>query len=207
LQCGLAFPRTGNHLFLGVVVSLVLALIDHTREDERRLRSDAFLAIVLLVFAWSGVHKALHGLWFRGETLAWLAASRADVGAVLRPFLSDELSAQLGAASRVNQGSGPFRLGGGWALVSNAVWVSELLVLGLWHPRLRALAPKVLLALAWTVQVVAHEWEFALLLTTMLLPAGSRLRWPAALLVVTLALVRLGLVHAPFWAMHLPEPT
>lgn len=207
VQCVLAFPRTGNHLFLGVVVSLLLALIDHARPEERHLRSDALLAIVILVFAWSGVHKVLHGLWFRGETLAWLATSRGDVAAVLRPFLSDELAAELGAASRVNDGSGPFRLRGAWLLVSNAVWLGELLVLGLWHPRLRAHAPKLLLGLAWAVQLVAHEWEFALLLTTMLLPAASRLRWVAALAVIALALLRLGVVPAPFWALHLPEPT
>lgn len=207
VQCALAFPRTGNHLFLGVVVSLLLALIDHTRDEERRLRSDALLAMVILVFAWSGVHKLLHGLWFRGETLAWLASSRADVAAVLRPFMSDDLAAELGAASRATEGSGPFRLRGGWVLVSNAVWLGELLVLGLWHPRLRALAPKLLLGLAWVVQLVAHEWEFALLLTTMLLPAPSRLRWVAALGVILLALMRLGVVPAPFWALHLPEPT
>jgi hypothetical protein len=206
LQCTLAFPRTGNHLFLGVIVSLVLALLDPAREEERRLRTDALLAMALLVFAWSGVHKLIHGLWFRGETLAWLAVSRADVGAVLRPLLSEGVAAGLGASSRVVEGSGPFRLSGGWVVVSNAVWLSELGVVGLWHPRLRSLAPWALLGLAWTVQLIAHEWEFALLLTTMLLPAGSRLRGVAALAVVALALIRLGVIQAPFWAVHLPEP-
>lgn len=207
LQCALAWPRTGNHLFLGVVVSVVLALLDEADAEDERLQRNALLGLVLIAFGWSGAHKLLHGLWFQGETLAWLVASRGDVAAVLRPFLSEDSVARLSGASRLLEGGGPFKLDGAWVLVSNAVWVSELAVLGLWHARLRRHAGVVLLAATWAVQAVAHEWEFALLLSNVLLPTRSRWRWLVAGGVVLLALVRRGLVQAPWWAMHAPEPT
>lgn len=208
VQCVLAWPRTGNHLFLGVLVSVLLALLDGTEREERLQLERSLLAMVLLSFVWSGVHKLVHGAWFQGETLAWLMVSRADVAAVLRPFLSDAEALQLSLLNRAEEGSGPFRLSGAWLLVSNAVWVFELLLAALWHPKLRSTAHRVLLPAVWLVQLVAHEWEFALLLTTMLL-LRVRARWAyvaTALGIVLLMLVRLGVVHAPWWAMHAPEP-
>ncbi|MGV3622880.1 MAG: hypothetical protein ACO1OB_18825 [Archangium sp.] len=197
-QCVLAFPRTGNHLFLGVVVSLLIALSD--RDD------DSLLAVVLLSFVWSGVHKVVHGLWFRGETLAWLMVSRADIAAVLRPFLSDGDAARLASLSRVNEGSGPFVLGGFWLVVSNVVWLGELAMGALWLPKLRRFARPVALVSVWAVQLVAHEWEFALLLTNMLV-SSRRARIACAVGVVLLALLRLDVIPAPHWSMHSPEPT
>lgn len=199
-QAALAFPRTGNHVFLGVVVSLLIALAD---DDER---SDALLSLVLLSFVWSGVHKLVHGLWFRGETLAWLLVSRADVAAVLRPFLSDADATRLGALSRTVEGSGPFVLTGAWLVVSNAVWLGELAMGALWWRGLRRFARPVALVVVWAVQLVAHEWEFALLLTNMLV-TSRRARCLVALGVVVLAAVRVGFIPAPYWALHAPEPT
>jgi len=205
VQCALAWPRTGNHLFLGVVVSVVLALLDETPE-EQHLRGESLLALGVTAVGWGGVHKLVHGLWFRGETLAWLAVSRADVGAVMRPLLSDEVSQRLGGLSRSEPGSGPFRLEGLWVVVSNAVWVGELAAVGLWHRRLRRFAPAALLTMVWLVQLIAHEWEFALLLTNMILPPRSKARWLIVAGVLTLALARLGVLGPPWWALHSPEP-
>lgn len=199
-QCALAWPRTGNHLYLGVVVSLLIALLD----DDAEL-GDSLLAVALLTFVWSGVHKVVHGLWFRGETLAWLAHSRGDVGVVLRPFMAEDDVARLGALSRVDEGSGPFVMQGAWRVASNAVWLGELLLGALWLPKLRRFARPVALVAVWSVQLVAHEWEFALLLTNVLVKS-DRARWLGAAGVVLLALVRLNVVDAPFWAMHAPEP-
>lgn len=195
-QCVLAFPRTGNHLYLGVVVSLLIALLD----DDR----DELLAVVLISFVWSGIHKAVHGLWFHAETLAWLAVSRADISAVLRPFLSDADAMRLGALSRVTEGSGPFVLGGAWLIISNAVWVSEIAMGALWWPGWRRFARPVSLALIWSVQLVAHEWEFALLLTNMLV-TSPRARWLVGCGVLLLAALRLGVIPAPYWALHTPS--
>lgn len=197
-QCVLAFPRTGNHLYLGVVVSVLIALLD---EDEGEL-----LALVLITFVWSGIHKLLHGLWFHAETLSWLVVSRADVAAVLRPFLSDADALRLGSLSRVTEGSGPFVLGGAWVVVSNAVWISELAMGALWWPKLRRFARPVSLVVIWSVQLVAHEWEFALLLTNVLV-TSRRARWLVVFGVVLLAALRLGIIPAPLWALHSPEPT
>ncbi len=207
-QCAAAWPRTGNHLFLGVLVSALLALLDGEQREERLQLERSLLAMVLLSFGWSGVHKLLHGAWFQGETLAWLMTSRGDVAAVLRPFLADDEALRLSMLSRVTEGSGPFRLSGPWVLVSNAVWLGELALLALWHPKLRSMAHRVLLPTIWLVQLVAHEWEFALLLTNMVL-LRTRARWPfvvTAVGVVLLMLLRLGVVPAPWWALHAPEP-
>jgi hypothetical protein len=193
-QCALTWPRTGNHLFLGVVVSLLLALLDPDVPEERAQLDASLLALPLLALGWSGVHKLAHGLWFRGETLAWLAASRPDVATVMRPFLSDADAAHLGSLRTDVAGSGPFRLGGGWVVVSNAVWVAELAAVALWLPRLRRWAPGLLLAAVWAVQLVAHEWEFALLLSNLLVTRG---RWLLGGGVVLLALARLGVLGVP----------
>ncbi len=173
VQCALVFPQTATHLYLGVVVSLLLCLLDPSDpRDAQQLRRSA-IALPLIVFAWSGALKAIHGYWFSGQLLAWTIVARDDVARVARPLLDDATAAQLASLKRDVEGSGPFRLGGVWVLVSNLVWVAELFapLLAAW-PRLRAQLWWVLLLGTWSIQLFAHEWQFALLLTTLLLCAA-----------------------------------
>ncbi len=176
IQCALMFPRTANHLYLGVAVSLLLALLlTGDEEDERQLKLSA-LALPLIVFAWSGVQKALHGYWFQGQLLAWTMVARDDVAFVARPMLDDAVAKHLGGLDRHVDGSGPFRLNGTWLFVSNGIWLAEL-----FSPALAAVAFIrarlwwLLLVGLWAIQLVAHEWQFALLFTNVLtIPASQK---------------------------------
>lgn len=198
-QWALTWPRTGNHLFLGVFVSLLIALLDTTNQEEGEQLRKSLLALPLIAFGWSGLQKLAHGLWFQGETLAWSAVSRSDIASMMKPMLGEDELRHLASLSRTTEGSGPFRLSGLWRFISNAIWVLEIAALALWHPKVRRHAHWALLAGVWAIQLVAHEWEFALLLTNVLLAqAGVRaaLAGRSAVLagVVLLALARLGLV-------------
>lgn len=196
LECVHAFPRTATHQYLGVVVSLLLVLL---LDDDAELKRAA-LALPLIVFAWSGVQKLVHGYWLDGQLLAWMMTGRNDVAVVARPLLDDAVAQTLGALPRDVEGSGPFRLSGAWVLASNGVWLIELV------SPLSLLARRhawwLLLALTWGIQLVAHEWQFALLFSNLLLCAGPpRVQVPAravliaALLVLALArLLGLGLM-------------
>lgn len=187
VQCVMMFPRTANHLYLGVVVSLLLALLLTDDEDDgRQLRLSA-LALPLIVFAWSGVQKALHGYWFQGQLLAWVMVARDDVAFVARPMLDDAVAKHLGGLDRHVEGSGPFRLNGAWILVSNGIWLAELFspLLAL-VAFIRARLWWLLLIGLWAIQLVAHEWQFALLFTNVLTiqapPKRQRLLRPLILL-------------------------
>ncbi|MBL8954631.1 MAG: hypothetical protein JNK82_27890 [Myxococcaceae bacterium] len=194
-QCAAAFPRTATHLWLGVVVSVLFALVGDDEEELPRVA----LALPLIVLGWSGVQKLVNGHWFHGELLAWLAVSRPDVTLTVLPFIGE---GELQGLQRVD-GSGPFRLGGGWAVLSNAVWVVELCVPLAAIPS--ALRPRLwwlLLGLLWSLQLVAHEWQFALLMSNVLLccaPAAVQPRWRA-----TIVAVLLGLVVARLLGVHVP---
>ncbi len=203
VQCAAAFPRTATHLFLGVAVSLLLCLLDPADPaDAAALRRSA-IALPLIVFAWSGLQKAIHGYWFSGELLAWTIVSRDDVAIVVRPLLDAPTLTHLQSLERGVEGSGPFRMQGLWVMVSNLVWISELLspLLALWH-RSRAQLWWLLLVATWAIQLVAHEWQFALLFSNLLLcaaeqrvqPVGRALTLGALALLVTARLTGVGLM-------------
>jgi len=195
-QCALAFPRTATHLWLGALVSVLFALVGDDEEELGRVA----LALPLIVLGWSGVQKLVHGYWFHGELLAWMAVSRPDVTLMALPFLQP---GELAGLQRDVEGSGPFRLSGGWVVLSNAVWVVELLVpVTAAFAFLRARAWLVLLVLLWSLQVVAHEWQFALLLSNLLVcrapvAVQPRLRAAIAVALVVLVVARLLGAHVP----------
>ena len=195
VQCAAAFPRTATHLYLGVVVSLLLALLDPEDPLDQRLLRRSALALPLIVFAWSGVQKAVHGYWFAGQLLAWTIASRDDVALVARPLLDDSTAAQLASFRREVEGSGPYRLGGGWAVISNLVWLAELgsPLLAVWA---RAQLWWVLLLGLWTIQLVAHEWQFALLFTNLLWCAAPQRAQPIGRALTLAALAVLVVARA-----------
>lgn len=201
-QCVSTFPRTGNHVFLGVVVSLLVALLDEHEALDRQLRRRLLLALPLVVFVWSGVQKLVHGYWFEGQFLAWAAVSRVDIALVMRPLLEDGVAAQLASLPRTAERAGPFRLPGVWAWAANAVWLVELASPAALLPLGGRAARWLLLTLTWALQVLAHEWEFALLFTNVLLldapPRASGVGRVATLAgVLALAAGRLGLWELP----------
>lgn len=183
------FPATANHVYLGGVTSLLLALLDPSREDEALQLRRSLLALPVLALFHGGLAKLIHGAWFEGEALAWLLMVRFDVRAALSLVMPAAEVARLSGQQLV-AGAGPFRLSGPLLLVSNLVWVVELAV-----PAVVLAAPRlgrwVLPALAVGLQLVAHEWTFSLLLLTMCLPlaTGSALRASAPVLMGLCALL------------------
>lgn len=182
-QCLATFPRTANHAFLAVFALALLAL----REEA------GWLTLAAIAFSWGGAQKLVHGLWFDGQVLGWLIAHRTDVSAQLRPFISDETAAHLTA--------GRYVLPGVWLAISNAVWVTELAAPAVLLSRRHAWW--LLLAGTWAVQAVAHEWEFALLLSLLALggaPPRARAIGCGCVIggVAVLALARLGVLPVPY---------
>lgn len=199
LQCVLTFPRTANHAFLAAAAGMLAAATwDDLAEHRWQLGT---LPIVALF--WSGVQKLCHGLWFEGQALASLMVLREDVAQAARPLLSAELAARLHPLHFSTPGAGPFRLSGGWTLLSNLVWGMELaaplLLLSTWG---RRQVWWMLIAASWGLQWIAHEWEFALVLTHLSLvgaPGWAQVpgRCAVALGVVGLAALRLTGAHVP----------
>jgi hypothetical protein len=207
LACALTFPTTSNHAWLGVVVSLALAL-SRPEEDEDAHEARALLwSLPLLALFWAGVQKAAHGYWTQGQFLAHAAVLRADVAAALAPLVDDETLRALRAQNRLLEGAGPFVLpGAAWRLASPAAWLSEVgLPLLAFSRRLGRHLWALALVVVWGLQALAHEWEFALLMTNLLslgasAQVGRSLRWAVAAGVVLLALARLGVVPvSPLW--------
>ncbi len=189
-QCWLLFPRTANHAYLGVILSLMLAL-----EAEALV---GFLTAI--VFFWSGVQKLAHGYWFDGQMLGWLVVTRPDVAATVRPFLDEATLSRLAEVRVDVEQSGPLSLAWPWRLVSNAVWLIALLAPVAWPmPKVRRHAGGVVLVVVWGIQCIAHEFEFGLLLTLCALVSAPPKARQVGLLAVlagvgSLALARLGVL-------------
>ncbi len=188
IACAREFPRTANHLFLGVVFSLLLALNRDDDPQDRRLLRKVGLTLPLIAFFWSGVQKAWHGYWFDAQMLAYAMVARDDIAAVLTPFLDSDTLTQVSSLRRDLEGSGPFQLPLPWRLVSNGIWVFEVMVpLCVWWRGIRVHLWFMLLGATWLIQLVAHEGQFALLLSNMLLCAAPARVQPFGRAVLLLA--------------------
>lgn len=183
VQCYAAFPRTANHAFLAMFAGALMAL--GSQKD--------LLLLVVIPFFWGGVQKCVHGLWFDGQMLGWLIVNRTDVVAPLRPLFSDETAKRLAL--------GDYRLSGGWLVVTNFVWLLELITPTVLFVRTHAWW--ILLCIGWSLQLVAHEWEFALLLSFLCISAAplrvQKFGFAAVLGgVLVLAATRLGWLPIPY---------
>lgn len=169
-SCLELFPTTANHQYLGVIASLFFVLLDASKADERRQLTASLVALPLLALAWGGVTKVLHGAWFDGEALAWLAVGRVDVRLALEPFLSADEFSRVSSVTYA-PGAGPLTLSGPLRVFGNVVWLVELLVPAavVLFPPARARAWWLLVGLSLGIQYVAHEWVFCLLLVNLCL--------------------------------------
>jgi hypothetical protein len=183
LACGLAFPicaalvwwtfpGTPNHTFLACLLTGLCGWLDVEREDESRLLLQTLRWLTVIVFFWAGVQKALHGLYFHGEFLAWMIAHSLDHwSAVFGWFVPAEEIERLRALPRFQAGVGPYRVDA-WPflVVANGVWLGEIaLAAGMLWRRTRAWAALGAIALVFTIQLAPHEWMFALLYGQVLL--------------------------------------
>lgn len=166
------FPGTPNHTFLAALMLAPCAWLDLEREDESRLLLQTLRWMAVIVFFWAGAQKALNGLYFRGEFLAWMVAQGVDHWAsIFGWFIPAEEIERLRGLPRYQPGIGPYRVDS-WLFVAaaNAVWIGEIsLALGMLVRRVRHWAALGAVALVFTIQAAPHEWMFALLYTQLLL--------------------------------------
>jgi hypothetical protein len=185
------FPLAGNHRYLELWLALLLAGLDDAAEDERRLLLRALRWTAVVVLVASGLQKAVHGYWFRGQFLAW-SVWQENVRFALAPLLS------AGELAR-------FDAGGPWIVdrplvvaLSNAVWIAEVSLGGLLVPRrTRAWAWIAAVALLAATELVAREMMFGIEFAAalMLFARGAvvqRFVVPAGLLLGALVAVRAG---------------
>jgi hypothetical protein len=183
------FPLTANHTFLGLVLVALCGLLDPERPEDEALLIQSLRWLAVLVFFWAGVQKALHGLYFRGEFLAWMVGQGAtrwgDIFGWIVP--ADELE-RLRSYPRYLAGAGPYRVDSlAFRLVANGVWLGEIgLAVGMLFRRTREVAALGAIALVFLIQLAPREFMFALLYTNLLL-LFVRGEWNRRLLPVFLA--------------------
>lgn len=193
------FPSSGNHAYLELYVCLLAALLraDDAEEGALELRALRWLAVIVL-FA-SGLQKLAHGYWLHGEYLAFALGSdtyRALLGWTLP---ADEL-ARL-ARLRGEVGDGPYRVTSlPLLLLANGTWIAELVLApALVWTRTRGPALVAALLLLCAIELVAREVFFGLVFASALLTftrgdRQSAARWPIALLLLVLGLMRLRIL-------------
>lgn len=169
--CVHLFPLLPNHTGLAFLVLALFAWLD-VRGDDGQLLLRTLRWMTALVFIWAGLQKALNGLYFQGEFLAWMVAHGPALwGHAFGWTLPAEELARLQALPRFEPGAGPYRVASvAFVLAANAIWVGELLLgLGmLWH-RTRVWAALGALAMVCAIQLAPREWMFALLFAPLLL--------------------------------------
>ncbi|MEW6272926.1 MAG: hypothetical protein AB1689_26925 [Thermodesulfobacteriota bacterium] len=170
VQLAWTFPLTHNHFFLELVAVALLALVDRDGDGET-VALEALCWVTALVLLHTGLAKVLHGLYFRGELLAFLVGRGgrfADLFAWLLP--ADEI-ARLASYDPMRSGAGPYRVASvPFVVASNLVWMLEMALapLLLWR-RTRPAAAVAAIALVLAIQLGARELGFALLFTNLLL--------------------------------------
>jgi hypothetical protein len=166
------FPFAANHTHLVLVGIAFFAWLDPRREDEQALLVQGLRWVAIIVFFYAGLQKLLHGLYFRGEFLAWMIGQGVDNWSHVFGWMipADEI-ARLRAQPRFAPGAGPYRVASPlFVLVSNAVYLGEMAVAALLLlPRTRAFAAGVGIALVLVIQSAPREFMFALLYAQLLL--------------------------------------
>jgi hypothetical protein len=201
LQLVWTLPLTNNHFFLELACVALLALVSADGDGEQ-LALDAIRWVTVLVLVHTGVQKVLHGLYFRGEFLAFMAA-RADRFADAFRWLApaDELARLAQLAAEPRAGAGPFRVASAtFVVVANLVWIVEIVLGALLVPRrTRTVAAIAALGFVLAIQLGARELGFALLFANLLLVFLPRA--VAAATLVPLALLFAWAVAAAFGAL------
>ena len=196
------FPTTANHTFLAALALGLFALLDPDRDEEAGLLVRSLRWVTAIVFFWAGAQKALNGMYFGGEFLAWMVAhGSAHWADVFGWMLPAEELARLAALPRFGPGAGPYRPDSLlFVLAANAVWVAEIaLAAGLLWRTTRAAAALGAIGLVLTIQLAPNEWMFALLYVQFLLLSvpGEWNRRCLPVLAAAYAYLLLALAGAP----------
>jgi hypothetical protein len=160
-----------NHTFLVFVCVVLLALLDPDREDEGDLLLQSLRWVAIVVLCYTGVQKALHGCWFRGEFLAWMVSHGTDDWRwVLGWLVPAEEMARLRSFG-YEPGSGPYRVASiPFIVLSNLTYLAEIaLAVLLLLRRTRTAAAVIAISLVLLIQLAPREFMFFLLFSNILL--------------------------------------
>ncbi len=173
-----AFPDNANHVFLEFVLLAFLAFLDERDEREGVLLCAALRGTVAIVLVWSGLQKVIHGTYFDGQFLAYMAATKTWFTEVFQHVVPD---AELHRLTAFNErldgstwqpavGAGPYRVDSVlFVALSNAVYVLEIAVgLLLLLPRTRAAAALAGIAMVVFIELGAREIVFGILIVNAL---------------------------------------
>lgn len=177
-----SFPWTGNHRYFELFLCLFAAGLDVRVVEERRLLVRAVQWLTFVVLFTSGLQKLVHGFYFGGHYLAYMAHEET-----FRPVLgfllpADEL-ARLASIRRA-VGAGPYTVSSlPFVVASNLVWVAEMgLAVLLLIPATRRLAVLGTVLMLVAIETAARELFFGMLFVNSLLvfwpTAIGRYTWP-----------------------------
>jgi len=193
------FPQAGNHRYLELTFAVLLASFDDENAEERRFLLRSLRWTVVVVLFYSGLQKLVHGYYFQGQYLAfsmWRDTFSVSLGWLLP---AEELQRLM--SYNWDVGDGPYSVSSPlFVAVSNAVWLSEMVLAILLLPRAtRAVACAATCCLIIAVEAVAREFLFGVeFLAAILLFAGTdmirHIVKPVAVLLALLVLVRLGML-------------
>ncbi|MBV1859349.1 MAG: hypothetical protein KUG77_13115 [Nannocystaceae bacterium] len=193
------FPRTGNHLYLVVVVVGLCVRLEFASDAMRDLLARSLRWVLIVVLFSSGLQKLAYGFYLDGQMLAYLG-DRDGYSGLLSLLTPEGEAHRLATLPRV-AGGGPFSSGAPLLLVaSNLTYVAEMLLpLLLLYPKTRRLGVMAAFGLILVIEVFAREVFFGLWFTALLLlfvrPAVARGAFVAVVFVdVALVLVRLGIL-------------
>jgi hypothetical protein len=197
-------PSTENHVLLELVVLVLFAWLDPRKNEDARLLVIGVRWVSAIVLFYTGLQKALGGLYFRGEFLAWAMKGSSGFAGFFRHFLSERELDRILMLDTVGDGAGPYRVSSPLLLVlSNLVWIAEMVLPALlFHRATRLAAALASIAMVLTFQIAARELVFAALFS-MLAVAWIPGPWHRRLAPVWLTLYALILAHISGW-LHLP---
>jgi len=185
-------PLTNNHFFLELACVALLALVGERRDGEA-VALEATCWVTALVLFHSGLSKVLYGLYFQGETLAFLIGRGGRFADLFRWLLPADEIARLASYDPMRSGAGPYRVDVlPFVVASNLVWVVEIALAPLlvWR-RTRTAAAVASIVFVLAIQLGAREVGFALLYANLLLlfvpVAATRALLPALVVLLVWA--------------------
>ncbi len=202
------FPFTANHQYLELGILALGTLFNDRKAGEAQLLLQSCRWLVVAVFFWAGLQKALHGYYFQGEFLSYAITQEPRFAQIFSRLLPSEEFIRLQSFGRpAPLGAGPFRAES-WPLLllSNLTYLMEIgVALGLLVRRIRQPALWTGLMLIVAIEVAAREVLFgALYIGLILLFAPRALNWSLFPVFVCLYsyLLAAGFGWVPTWGAH-----
>jgi hypothetical protein len=165
------FPLTHNHFVLELLAVAILSTIGSDKQRDEALALQALQWLFAIVLFHSGIQKALYGLYFHGDFLAFMVGQTERFALPFSLLLDSAEIDRLRSYDVWATGAGPFRVKSvPFLFVSNLVYLAEIgLAALLLIRRTRSVAATAAIALVLAIQVGARELGFAFLFVSGLL--------------------------------------